>query len=84
MSVLAIVTKSTLELEANFLLANPVVSVRPVAVPAVDNVKDKLNSLNDKFLGERGLYHGISSLRSKAKEMKENITKLLKSKQIIK
>jgi hypothetical protein len=38
MSVLAIVTKSTLELEANFLLANPVVSVRPVAVPAVVNV----------------------------------------------
>ena len=51
---------------------------------AIDNVKDKLNSLNDKFLGERGLYHGISSLRNRAKDMKESMVKLLKSKQIIK
>ena len=61
-----------------------ITTMRKHLVPAVDNVKDKLNSLNDKFLGERGLYHGISSLRNRAKDMKESMVKLLKSKQIIK
>tara|TARA_R110002012_G_scaffold32548_1_gene95964 strand:+ start:110 stop:382 length:273 start_codon:yes stop_codon:yes gene_type:complete len=53
-------------------------------VTAVDNVQDKLSSLNNKVLGEMNLFHGIDTMRKKTKELKQNLTNFIKSKKLTK
>ena len=51
-------------------------------VNAIDNLKDKLHSLDDSFLGRKNLYHEIHKLRNQTDNIKENIKLFIKSKHI--
>ena len=53
-------------------------------VPAIDKLEDKLNSISNQFLGEKGLYHEMETLREKAKRLRKDIVRFLKLKQFIK
>ena len=56
--------------------------IRKHVTGAAHNLKDKLHSLNDKFLGKENLYHGVKSMRDKTNELIQNMKLFLKSKQI--
>tara|TARA_R110000823_G_scaffold284966_1_gene403433 strand:- start:718 stop:987 length:270 start_codon:yes stop_codon:yes gene_type:complete len=51
--------------------------------PAIDNLKDKLDSISNEFLGERGLYHHIDILRKKTNLLRDDIISFLKLKQFL-
>ena len=59
-------------------------TMRNHLVPAVNNLKEKLNKVSNQFLGERGLYHEMETLRDKATDLKKGIVRFLKLKQFIK
>tara|TARA_R110000824_G_scaffold394922_1_gene595095 strand:+ start:580 stop:861 length:282 start_codon:yes stop_codon:yes gene_type:complete len=58
--------------------------IRKHLVSSIDNVKEKLNSLDDKFLGENNFFHEINQVRTKTTELKENLIKSLKAKKWLK
>jgi hypothetical protein len=60
------------------------VTMKKYFVPAVNELEDRLNSISNQFLGEKGLYHEMETLREKAKELRKDIVRFLKLKQFIK
>ena len=60
------------------------VTMKKHLIPVVNQLEDKLNNINNQFLGERGLYHEMETLRLKTKELKKDIIRFLKLKQFIK
>lgn len=55
--------------------------IRTNLVSAVDKVKNKLNSYNDKILGENNMFTEIHQMRKKTIELKDYLIKSIKSKQ---
>ena len=53
-------------------------------MPSVNNLRDKLYSINNQFLGEKGLYHQVEKLRNTTDNLRDDIVRFLKSKQFIK
>ena len=51
--------------------------------PAIDNLKEKLDSINNEFLGERGMYHHVDILRKKTNLLRDDIISFLKLKQFL-
>tara|TARA_R100001129_G_scaffold184494_1_gene169526 strand:- start:937 stop:1200 length:264 start_codon:yes stop_codon:yes gene_type:complete len=50
-------------------------------VPAVNKLIEKLYSVNNVYLGEKGLYHEMEKLRNKTNDIKKEIIRFINLKQ---
>lgn len=50
-------------------------------IPSVNNLKDRLESISNTYLGERGLYFEMEKLRNKTTDLKKDILRFLTLKQ---
>ena len=48
---------------------------------SIDNLKNKLNSLDDTFLGKYNFFHDVSFLKTKTKEMYERSKRFINTKE---
>ncbi len=55
--------------------------IRTNLISAVDKVKNKLYSYNDKILGENNMFTEIHQMRKKTVELKDYLIKTINSKQ---
>ena len=58
--------------------------IRKYLKPYADNIVNRLNNIDNKWLGEHGLYREIEVLRTKATKLKDDIGRFLKIKQFMK
>ena len=58
--------------------------IRKYIKPHADNVVKTLNDIDNRWLGEHGLYREIEILRTKATKLKDDIGRFLKIKQFMK
>jgi len=58
--------------------------IRKYLKPHADNVVKTLKDIDNKWLGEHGLYREIEVLRTKATKLKNDIGRFLKIKQFMK
>lgn len=65
----------------NIAKQQQILDIRTNLVNAIDKVKNKLNSYNDKVLGENNIFTEIHQMRKKTTELKEYLIKSIKSKQ---
>tara|TARA_R100000458_G_C8056366_1_gene101281 strand:- start:48 stop:329 length:282 start_codon:yes stop_codon:yes gene_type:complete len=65
----------------NIAKQQQILDIRTNLVSAIDKVKNKLNSYNDKVLGENNIFTEIHQMRKKTTELKEYLIKSIKSKQ---
>ena len=65
----------------NIAKQQQILDIRTNLVSAIDKVKNKLNSYNDKLLGENNIFTEIHQMRKKTTELIEYLIKSIKSKQ---
>ena len=58
--------------------------IRKYLKPYADNIVNRLNNIDNRWLGEHGLYREIEVLRTKATKLKDDIGRFLKIKQFMK
>jgi len=61
-----------------------ITKLRKYLKPHADNVVKTLKDIDNKWLGEHGLYREIEVLRTKATKLKDDIGRFLKIKQFMK
>ena len=61
-----------------------ITQIRKHLKPQADNVVKTLKDIDNKWLGEHGLYREIEVLRTKATKLKDDIGRFLKIKQFMK
>ena len=50
-------------------------------IPSVNKLKDRLESISNTYLGERGLYFEMEKLRNKTTDLKKDVLRFLNLKQ---
>ena len=55
--------------------------IRKKLIPSINDLKGKLESISNKYLGERGLYFEMEKLRNKTTDLKKDILRFLTLKQ---
>ena len=58
--------------------------IRKYLKPHADNIVKTLKDIDNKWLGEHGLYREVEVLRTKATKLKDDIGRFLKIKQFMK
>ena len=55
--------------------------IKKKLIPSINNLKDRLESVSNTYLGERGLYFEMEKLRNKTTDLKKDMLRFLNLKQ---
>jgi hypothetical protein len=61
-----------------------VIKMNKSIMPMIDNLKSKLDSISNQYLGEKGLYFEMEKIRNKTTELKVSMLRFLNLKQFTK
>ncbi len=75
------VYKSYDEWRAYIERQNELTIIKNKLIPSINKLKDRLESINNTYLGERGLYFEMEKLRNKTTDLKKDILRFLTLKQ---